>query len=420
MVHGELRQTAPATLETTPLWRNRDYTLWWSGTALSRLGTSVSALALPLLVLSFTGSAAAAGLVGTCASIGLLTALLPAGVAADRYSRRRLLLGAALIQMIAMAAICSMVVVEYWWLPLLAILALLQGSASALFNGAASPLVRRIVPASQLKVAFTRAEVRDYGAQLAGAPLGGLLFALARWVPFLADALSFAAVAVATALLRTPLGPDSEETVGRRPPIRRDLVAGLAFIRRSAFLRYALIWSALTNTLFAGIGFMFIIALRDNGASPSMIGAAEAVATACCLVGALSSEWVVQRVSGYRIVLVVSWMVAAGVGGLVLLADRFWLAALCLGVSTAFVTPLNVVFASRALTMVPDAMTGRVLTSINLAAMCCAWPAPLVCGALADAFGVDVPLVGIAGGLALMAVANHVVPAVRLLAAEPG
>lgn len=419
VVLGEQQPTASQTGDEVPLWRNRDYNLWWSGTMLSRLGTSVSSLALPLLVLGFTGSAAAAGLVGTCAAVGLLVGLLPAGVAADRYSRRRLLVGAALIQSATMAAVCSMVVAGRLWLAAAAALTLVQGLASAAFNAAASPLVRRIVPASQLKAAFTRAEARDYGAQLVGAPLGGLLFSVARWAPFLADALSFAVVAIASALLRTPLGPDTGETAGSRSPIRQDLVAGLAYIRRSVFLRYVLLWSALINMLFAGIGFLFIVALRDNGASSTAIGTAEAIATSCGLGGALATEWVVKRVPGHRIILAVSWMVAAGVGGLLLYADRPWLAALCLGLSIAFVTPLNVVLATRAVTMVPDAMTARVLTSMNLIATCFAWPAPLVCGVLADAYGVDVPLIGIAVGLVLMAVANHWMPAVRMLAEEP-
>ena len=44
------------------LWRNRDYMILWSGQLLSVLGTSVSQLALPLLVLALTGSPAQTGL----------------------------------------------------------------------------------------------------------------------------------------------------------------------------------------------------------------------------------------------------------------------------------------------------------------------------------------------------------------------
>ncbi|MFF7475029.1 MFS transporter [Streptomyces sp. NPDC008092] len=397
------------------LWRNRDHNLWWSGTAVSALGTSVSRLAFPLLVLAATGSAAAAGVVGTCASAGLAAGLLPAGVVADRCSRRALLVEASLIQLTVMAAVCWQVAVGHLWLPLIAFLALVQGLASAVFAGAAAPLVRRIVPGAQLRTAFARAEVRDQSTQLAGAPLGGTLFALARWAPFLADALSYAAVTLACLLIRTPMGPDPAERAARRPPLRRDLLAGLVFVRGVPFLRYTLLWSALMNLLITGTGFMFIVTLRQHGASSSEIGSAEGIATACGLGGALASGWVVRRVGGHRLVLLVSWMLVCGVAGLVPLAGRPWAAGLCLGASIVLLTPLNAVFGAAMVAMVPDAMAARVLTSVNMAVQSCGWLAPVLCGALADAFGVRAPLIVIAAGLALLAAANHLVPAMGQL-----
>ncbi|MFF4505779.1 MFS transporter [Streptomyces sp. NPDC001401] len=421
MAHDEERPDHGESPTAAPLWRNRDYTLWWSGTALSNLGTSVSTLAFPLLILATAGSAAAAGTVGTCAGAGLLVGLLPAGVLADRHSRRAILIGASLVQLATMAAVFWLVAAGHPWLPAIAALALLQGLASAAFRGAAAPVVRRVVPAAQLKAAYAGAEARDYGAQLAGAPLGGLLFSLARWAPFLADALSFAAVTIASALLRTALGPDpGPARPGARSSALRDLGAGLAHIRDRAFLRYALLWLALMNLFLGGVGFLFVVALRQHGASSTRIGAAEALATACALGGALAAGRVVRRVPGRRLVLGVSWMMPIGVAALVPLAGRPWLAGLCLGASTVLVTPLNVVLTSHVMATTEDALTARVASAMGLAAMGLGWLAPLVCGALADAFGVDVPLLAVVVGLVLMAGANHVLPAVRELSAEPG
>ena len=89
--------------------------------------------------------------------------------------------------------------------------------------------------------------------------------------------------------------------------------------------------------------------------------------------------------------------------------------ALCLGAGIVLVTPLNIVFASAMVTTVPDAVAARVLTSANMAAQSLPGLAPVLCGALADAFGVDFPLIAIVVGLALLALANHLVPAVRQL-----
>ena len=62
-----------------PLWRNRDYLLLWSGQAVSTLGSGISGLAFPLLVLSLTGSPAQAGFVAAVSGVPWPLISLPAG-----------------------------------------------------------------------------------------------------------------------------------------------------------------------------------------------------------------------------------------------------------------------------------------------------------------------------------------------------
>ena len=47
---------AQAPRKLPQLWGNRDYMLLWSGQAVSALGTQVSTIAFPFLVLTLTGS----------------------------------------------------------------------------------------------------------------------------------------------------------------------------------------------------------------------------------------------------------------------------------------------------------------------------------------------------------------------------
>ena len=51
------------------LWRNRDFTALWGGQVVSNLGASISGTAMPLLVLTTTGSPADAGLVGAAGTL---------------------------------------------------------------------------------------------------------------------------------------------------------------------------------------------------------------------------------------------------------------------------------------------------------------------------------------------------------------
>ena len=85
--------------------KNRDFMLLWTGEAVSQLGSQASTVAFPLLVLSLTGSAAKAGIVGLAKWLPLALTALPAGMAADRFDRKVLMLASDAIRALLLATI---------------------------------------------------------------------------------------------------------------------------------------------------------------------------------------------------------------------------------------------------------------------------------------------------------------------------
>lgn len=86
---GEADIVAPKRI---PLWRNRDYMLLWSGQIVSSVGTRVSQLAFPLLVLALTHSPAQAGLIAALRGLPYALFILPAGAMVDRWNRKRVMI----------------------------------------------------------------------------------------------------------------------------------------------------------------------------------------------------------------------------------------------------------------------------------------------------------------------------------------
>ena len=76
----------------TPLRRNRDFILLSSGQVVSAIGTRVTGVAFPLLVLALTHSPAKAGIVGFAQTLPFLLFYLPAGALVDRWNRKRVML----------------------------------------------------------------------------------------------------------------------------------------------------------------------------------------------------------------------------------------------------------------------------------------------------------------------------------------
>ena len=84
---------------------NRDFTLLWGGETLSEVGSQVSTVAYPLLVLALTGSPTKAGVVGLARWLPLAVFALPAGALADAVDRKRLMIACDAIRMLGAASI---------------------------------------------------------------------------------------------------------------------------------------------------------------------------------------------------------------------------------------------------------------------------------------------------------------------------
>src|SRR5919197_3951870 len=107
-------------MTAVPLRRNRDFMLLQTGQLLSSAGAQLTGIAYPLLVLALTGSATKAGLVGFLRLLAVGVLALPAGLAADRWRRKRLMIAADRVPALAVGAIAAAVLLDelaFWVIP---------------------------------------------------------------------------------------------------------------------------------------------------------------------------------------------------------------------------------------------------------------------------------------------------------------
>jgi MFS family permease len=163
-----------------------------AGQLLSNAGTSSTSIAYPLLVLAVTHSPAKAGVVGFARTFAWAVFTLPAGLAADRWSRRRLMIAADGVRVLAVGSLAAMIALDRLAFWEVVVVAFLEGSRAALFRGAQPGALRAVVPTHLLPAAVAVGTDRGAAVALVGPPLGGALFGLARALPFIVDALSYA------------------------------------------------------------------------------------------------------------------------------------------------------------------------------------------------------------------------------------
>jgi len=396
-----------------PLWRNRDYAGWWISSLVSSLGSAMSQLAYPLLMLYATGSVARAGVVGACLNIGGLSTTLLGGALADRYSRRRLAVTADLIQAVAVGSVVAAVAEGYVNVVHIGAVALIQGMCNGIGGAAMNPVLKRIVPPEQFQALSASKQGREMISRLAGPPLGGALFSIGKWIPFLGDAISFLVSAVGVGMIRKPLGPDPGEA-GAANTAWQGMREGFAYIRTSVYLRFIIIWSALTSALLGGIVLLVIALLKARGGSPTTVGAVTALAAIGGLGGALVAPLLLKRVPSRTVVLAASWIIGPAVLGIAA-APRPWEIGTIAAFLVFLIVPLTVLLESYQLRIVPDALMGRVSSALSFGTSGLLWTAPVTAGVLADNFGVPTAMLVLSGAFVLLALWSTFAPAVHLL-----
>src|SRR5437763_1896015 len=174
------------------LWLNRDYMLLWSGQIVSNIGTQVSQLAFPLLILALTGSAAQAGFAGALRALPYLFFSLPAGALIDRWDRKRTMIICDAGRAISLASIPIAYALGDLTIVQLYLVSAIEGTLYVFFNIAEAACLPRVVPKEQLPAATAQNMATDGITTLIGPPLGGALYPPGKFLPFVADAFSYA------------------------------------------------------------------------------------------------------------------------------------------------------------------------------------------------------------------------------------
>ncbi len=283
------------------LW-NKNFVLWWLGSAQSAFGSSMGEIALSFLVLRITGSAGAMG-VNLALSLlpGLLTPL--AGTWVDRLPLKPPLILGDLLRGVIMGGVGLWALSGSVPLAVLNGLALALGLIGAFYEPAEGALIPALVPQDQLARANGLIGAAGRTAGLLGLVGGGLLVGRfgSAW-PLLVDGATFLVMAAVLPFVNMPGRAASREQNG----FWADFGAGVARVRSSRLLMLMPVIGLLVNASIAPMQMLLPKRLLDLGA-----GAASYGVLVGCVFGGMVLGSALFAVVGAR--LNVKFAVGAGV-----------------------------------------------------------------------------------------------------------
>jgi MFS family permease len=276
-----------------------------TGQLISSVGSQCTVIAYPLVTLAITHSSAKAGFVGFMDLAPVALFLLLAGVAADRWNRKRMMIVTSVVRMLAISSLVIALVLGDLTFVQLPIVAFIESTASAFFSVASSGALRSVVSAEQLGGAAGAEQARIAAVRLAGPPIGGALFGVARLLPFLVDAVSYVVSFVTLFLIRTPFQEKRERD---RSPLHSQIAEGFRFLWGQPFLRTTALIFSLGNLVSPASLLLAVIVIGTRqGLSSGAIGVLNAVFGATLLAGAFVAGYVTRRLSMRAILVTELW-----------------------------------------------------------------------------------------------------------------
>jgi MFS family permease len=371
---------------TTPPF-GTNFRLLMGGSFISMLGSRVSSIAYPLLVLRLTGSAADAGWASFAALAPSALAYLPAGALIDRWDPRKAMLRSEMGRGTVILAIVTLLVTHLIGVVGLVVLAAVE-QILAVFSGLAERrFASSLVEPRQVVPALASSEARTHMVILVGRPLGGLLFGLWRLLPFLADSLSFAVTVGALWRIGKRQDGGSRERVAS-PHLRHEITNVFGWLRRHRFAEIALLLTG-GATLVSQALIMVFFAEAHVGNLPSIaIGVVLAASGAGGALGSAAASLLLRHFEHHLLqIQMLIWAVMFGIlflwGSL-----SFWVMAAVMavmGISGA----LGNIEVDTFLVRNADTMLARVMSVDRLSSLVALALGPLLGAFLFARFGLE-------------------------------
>jgi MFS family permease len=221
---------------------------------------------------------------------------------------------------------------------------------------------------------------REAAISVASPALGGVLFGLARALPFVVHAALYGFSACALLAMRTPF---QEEREVDRSPLRSRLAEGFRFLWDHAFLRTCAFLFGLANFIGPGVVLAIVVIGKKQGLTSGEVGLLLSAFGVCLLVGAFLSPLVRRRLPVRGVLLLELWT-WVGCGLFLVWPNVYVLTASILPTALAIPSTDSVVNGYQ-LAMTPDRLVGRVGSVQSTIALAIAPLGPLTAGFLLDA-----------------------------------
>jgi predicted MFS family arabinose efflux permease len=346
------------------LWRNRNFLFLMSGQTISTLGSGISGIAAPFLILALTHSPAQAGLAAALEALPFILFSLPAGALLDRWDRKRAMIICDIGRALNLATLLLALFAGHLTIEQIYLNSFIEGAFFVFFSSAETAALPQVVQKAQLPSAYSTDQMLANSASFIGPSLGGLLYGLNWSLPFVADVVSYIISFVSLFWIRTPF---QQVRTGQKRHLVQEIIRGLSYLWRHPLFRFMAFYGGGLLGVLATQDLLVIVLAQRQHASAWMIGMVLTGGSAGGILGSMLGGIVQKHLSFGQLIIGLTWLLAL-LWLLYAVAVNLFLLAL-ITCTISLVDPLiSVIYMSYRMAHTPDEMRSRLNSTHRLIA----------------------------------------------------
>ena len=281
----------------TVLVRNRDFLMLWSGESVSSLGSQIGVIVLPSLAVLYFGQGALG--VGFLVALQWIPFMLLApivGVLTDRFRRKVLMQIANIARFVILFSLPVAVLTDQLTMTHLYVAALLKGVFDVVFQLSYQAFLPFLLDRDDLTDGNAKTQLSRSLALIMGRSVGGgLVSALGPVRAMAVNGLGYLVSSLALLFVRKPESVPEPPEGGLRT-VLVELKGGVVLTFGNRLLRYLTLMATFGNMAVSlTLAMIIVFAYEDLGFNGAQVGLALGLGSAAVVIGALSSQWINER-----------------------------------------------------------------------------------------------------------------------------
>ena len=335
----------------------------WGASLTTNLADGILAVAAPLLAITLTKNPVLISMLSALVMLPWLFFAIPIGALVDRVDRRILLASANAFRCVIAALIALSISTDTMTIYLLFLATFLIGICEVAADTSSQSLIPQILDNSQFERGNSRLQISETVVQgFIGTPISGILYAVAIYLPFIANSLGFLVAAILTAFIPVKFLQDLREVSPEKTKssFLSEIKFGVKYLYAHKLLRRIVLVTASIGFCYSiSISTIILFITQELALKPAFFGIALSIQALGAILGGLLAPALSKRFGRSQVMAVCIFL-----SSLFVLLEGFapniyvWITLATLGSFT--ISNWNILLMSMYQNIIPQDLFGRI------------------------------------------------------------